>query len=112
MSSRNERLAMRSERYTYYGTPGNLANLIDEITKVCNLEYVAIVKMLPGWLNMLTEKQSCVLRLFYFKQMSIYEIRYHLGANSNNDVDRCLQGAKKKILKISKEFNKTEEGIG
>lgn len=110
--SRNERLKNDAERFERYGAPGNISKLVDDIKDACDkMDYVQIVKELPSWVSLLTEKQKCVVQLHYFKQVPIAEIRFQIGANSNRDVERCLTGAKKKLLQIAKDFNTIDKRI-
>ena len=97
-------MVAKENRYIEYGKEGDMNELMSFITSQVKMEYNDIVKNLPSWLSMLTERQCMVIRLHYFFKEPINVIRFRLGLVSNRDVERSLDAGKNKLIKIIKQF--------
>ena len=91
-----------TEKYEYYGKPGDIEKLILEIVEETGLPYDYVETKMKNWVYLLPQKQQYVFQAYYYFKKSITEIRYAYGERTNSLIDRSLQAAIKNIKKTAK----------
>ena len=94
---------MTNERYEQINKVGDIDELVSEIVKDTRCTVNFVKDVLPRTLSILTEKQRTIFLLYYYNKKNIYNIRYMLGSNSFQDIEKPLYAS---ISKIKKEIKK------
>ena len=99
--SKSSDMVMNYERETWVNTPGSLNTLLDMLSKHgVSITMQELMRIMPLYLLNMTEKQKTVFRSYYWKKMSIHEIRVSFGYKAISDVERPLIGATNKFIKL------------
>lgn len=96
-------MILTPERTEEINTPGSMYKLNERIAaEKINITAQEIIKTLPSYLPQFTENQQLVFKAYYWRQMSIHEIRITFGFKSINDVERPLKSATEKYIRLLK----------
>lgn len=101
--SRTSYMQLSSEREEYINTPGSLYKL-EEIINEHNIDITTqeIMKTLPSYTKDMTDNQRIAFIGYYWKQMSIHNIRVSFNFRRISDVERPLKSATEKYIKMLK----------
>lgn len=85
----------------YYNKPGQLKNLVEEISSTTNMEYVDVVRKIPSWIKSLPENEQVIIRRHYFQNYSITEIIEEFNLESNEELYNFLESKKSYFKKLA-----------
>lgn len=102
-TKRTSSMTLSDERKLELHTHGSL-KVLEQLISMnnININTAEIMASLPTYIRYFTDKQRVAFQAFYWRQMCIYDIYYTYGFTNVGEVERRLNSATNKYLKMLK----------
>lgn len=102
-SPKSSNMSLSQSREEWVNTGGTVKTLYQLIeNNNINIDTAEIMNSMPIYVMYFTENQAIVFKAYYWRQMSINDIRMQYRFRSLCDVDRTLKSATNKYIKLLK----------